>query len=108
MEEIMARKKRRTRTPEQKVAIIKQHLVDKVPISDLCDQHKLNPTLFYKWLKIFFENGAAAFRPAKPDSHARHLQDKVDKLEARLKEKNEVIAEVTQEFVSLKKELGEL
>ena len=36
----MARK-RKTYTPEQKVQVIKNHLVDQTPLSDLCDQHEL-------------------------------------------------------------------
>jgi len=35
--------------------------VGRVPISDLCDQLGLQPTVFYRWQKEFFENGAAAF-----------------------------------------------
>src|SRR5207237_2160893 len=51
------------------------HLLDKVPVSDLCDELGLQPTVFYRWQKEFFENGAAAFqgksRPGspKPDSN---------------------------------------
>ena len=33
-----------------------------VPISDLCDELGLQPTVFYRWQKEFFENGAAAFQ----------------------------------------------
>ena len=48
-------------TGEEKVAILRRHLLDKVPISDLCDELGLQPTVFYRWQKEFFENGAAAF-----------------------------------------------
>ena len=54
-------KNRRQFSPQQKVAILREHLVEHVPVSDLCDKHKLHPTLFYQWQKAFFENGAAAF-----------------------------------------------
>ena len=61
------RKPRKNYTPAEKVAILRRHLIDKVPVSDLCDQHQLQPTLFYAWQKQFFENGAAAFeRKGKP------------------------------------------
>lgn len=42
-------------------AVVKAHLVDKVPVSDPCDKQALLPTQFYGWQKLFFENGAAAF-----------------------------------------------
>jgi hypothetical protein len=35
--------------------------IDHVPVSDLCDEHQLSPTLFDQWQKPFFENGPAAF-----------------------------------------------
>ena len=45
----------------EKVAILKRHLIDKVPVSNLCDELDLYPNQFYAWLKEFFENGHAAF-----------------------------------------------
>ena len=55
------RKPRKNYTPAEKVAILRRHLIDRVPVSDLCDEYQLSPTLFYAWQKQFFENGAAAF-----------------------------------------------
>ena len=36
-------------TPEEKVAILRRHLVEGVPISDVCDELGLQPTVFYRW-----------------------------------------------------------
>jgi transposase-like protein len=55
---------RKHHTPEEKVAILRPRLIDKVPASTVCEQHQLHPTVFYRWLKQFFENVAAAFGPA--------------------------------------------
>ena len=55
------KKARKHLTTSDKVAIILRHLVERVSVSDLCDQYHLRPTLFYKWQKQFFDNGAAAF-----------------------------------------------
>ena len=60
------RKERKHFTPEEKVAILRRHLVDKVPVSELCEELGLRPTMFYRWQKELFENGAAAFQ-----SHVR-------------------------------------
>jgi transposase len=64
------RKERKHYTAEEKVAILRRHLLDKVPVSDLCEELGLQPTVFYRWQKEFFENGAAAFqtteRPRRP------------------------------------------
>ena len=55
------KKQRKHYTPEEKVAILRRHLLEKEPISKLCDELGLQPTVFYRWQKEFFENGAAAF-----------------------------------------------
>ena len=109
------KKARRQFSAAEKVAIVKAHLVDKVPVSDLCDKHEIPPTQFYGWQKLFFENGAAAFEAAgqrKPREDGKDRQ--IAQLEAKLARKNEVVAGPPfgrcplQEHVQLKKELGEL
>ena len=57
------KKQRKHYSPEEKVAILRRHLLEKEPISKLCDELSLQPTVFYRWQKEFFENGAAAFQP---------------------------------------------
>ena len=92
-----------------KVAILKRHLVDKVPVSDLCDELDIYPNQFYDWLKKFFDNGHLAFangHNAKADENAK--DQKIQKLEAKLQKKNEVIAELMEAHTELKKNLGEL
>jgi len=98
---------RKNHTPEEKVAILKRHLLDKTPVSDLCDELGLNPNVLYTWQKQFFENGAAAFQKSR-GRQADRRDEKIEKLEAKLTQKNEVLAELLQEHVALKKELGEL
>jgi len=56
------RKERKHFTPEEKVAILRRHLLDKVPVSELCEELGLRPTVFYRWHKELFENAAAAFQ----------------------------------------------
>jgi hypothetical protein len=56
------RKPGKNYTPVEKVAILRRHLIDPVPVSDLYDEYQLSPTLFYLWQKQFFENGTSAFR----------------------------------------------
>jgi transposase len=65
------KKQRKHYTPEEKVAILRRHLLEQVPISELCDKQGLQPTVFYRWQKEFFENGAAAFaQKARPNHSA--------------------------------------
>ena len=101
----MTRQRRRF-SAEEKVAILRRHLLEKVPVSDLCDEHHLAPNLFYRWQKAFFENGAAAF-VRDNGTEVRHLKDRVEALQTKLTHKDEVIAEIMESHVALKKSLGE-
>lgn len=103
------KKQRRHFGGTEKVAILKQHLVEKVPVSDLCDQHDLYPNQFYGWLKDFFENGHAAFDNGRQTKAVEDAKDKkIQQLEARLTRKNEVMAELMEAHTELKKSLGEV
>ena len=105
MSQIESQKRKRLDGP-QKVAVLKRYLVDKTPISDLCDEYGIQPSQVYQWQKVLFENGEAAFQRT-----GRRTEDpnrrKVAALEARVQQKNEVIAELLQEHVQLKKAIGE-
>ena len=103
----MPKKTRQRFTAQEKVAILRLHLLEQTPISDLCDQHGIHPTMFYRWQKELFENAAAALEP-----RTRRPSDAKDRrivlLEQKLQRKNEVLSELLEEHIKLKKELGEL
>ena len=101
------KKQRKHYSPEEKVAILRRHLLEQVPISELCDKHGLQPTVFYRWQKEFFENGATAFHPKAGPKHSVE-QERIDYLEKKIQIKDEVLAELMAEYVALKKTLGEL
>jgi transposase len=101
------KKRRKHYTPEEKVAILRRHLVEGVPISDLCDESGLQPTVFYRWQKEFFENGAAAFQQRGRNNHQPE-QERIAYLEKKVQTKDEVLAELMAEHVALKKRVGEL
>ena len=101
------RKERKQYTGEEKVANLRRHLLDKVPVSDLCEELGLRPTVFYRWQKEFFENGAAAFQ-AKARSDQQAEKERIEFLEKKIQRKDEVLAELMAEHIALKKELGEL
>ena len=93
----------------EKVAILKRHLVDKVPISDLCDELGLYPNQVYGWLKEFFENGHVAFDNGRKSKAVEDAKDKkIEQLQAKLQRKDSVLAELMEEHTLLKKELGEI
>jgi transposase-like protein len=102
----MARK-RKQYSGEEKLAILRKHLLEGVAVSDICDEHNLQPTVFYRWQKQLFEEGAVVFRRSN-DTEAKKLQRQVTQLEEKLVRKNEVLGELLEEYVALKKDLGAL
>ena len=101
------KKTRKHYTGEEKVAILRRHLLEQESVSKLCDEFGLRPTVFYRWQKEFFENGAAAFE-AKARSDHQAEQERIEYLEKKIQRKDEVLAELMGEHIALKKELGEL
>lgn len=113
-------KQRRNFSGTEKMAILREHLIEKTPISEVCDKHGLQPTVFYQWQKKLFEEGARVFdsgrsSPAgsegssgsasrRPSAQTR----KIEALQAKLHQKDEVLAELMGEHVALKKSLGEI
>lgn len=100
-------KQRRHFTAEEKVQALRRHLVEKAPVSALCEELGIPPTMFYRWQQVFFENGTAAFeRNGTPKRDA--AQERIAFLQSKLQRKDEVLAELMEEHVALKKSLGEL
>ena len=97
--------KRRRFSPEEKVAIVRRHLLEQVPISDLCDEYQIRPNQFYRWQKQLFEKGASAYEVRRDPTTP--LRRRITALETRLTDKNEVIAELLEEQIKSKKERGD-
>ena len=109
----MAKSKRTRRqfSTEQKAAVLRRHMVDKIPVSDLCNELGLQPSVFYHWQRQMLENLTAALSgPAVsgPSRREKEQAEEIAKLRERLAKKDGVIAEISAEYVQLKKELGEL
>jgi transposase len=108
----MAKQKRRRFTAEQKATILRRHLKDKVPVSDLCDEYKIQPSVFYGWQRLLLDNAESALEAngstRRSSSRATELARKIETLEAKLARKDNVIAEISEEHIALKKERGEL
>lgn len=105
----MSQQRKSVAGPE-KLAILKRFLVEKVPISDLCDQYGLQPSQIYYWQAQLFEHGASVFeRKAGRQAKADGTKDrKIAHLELKLAQKNEVISELMEANVREKKLNGEL
>jgi transposase-like protein len=80
------RKRRKKYAGEEKVAILRRHLLEGVQVSDLCQEEGLPPTAFYRWQKEFFENGSAAFERSRRHGNGKEQesQRRIAALEAKL------------------------
>ena len=101
------RRRRKNYTGEENVRIMRRHVIDDVPVPDLCDELGLQPAVIYRWQKEFFEHGAVAFE-RQGNGKERGYQRRIEALEAKIKRKDEVLAELMEEHVALKKSLGEI
>lgn len=103
----MSKQRRRHFSAEEKVKILRLHLLEGKAISALCEEHGIQPSLFYNWQRQFFENGSRAFEGGPLDRSENKLHKEIEHLEDRLQRKHEVLSELMEEHIRLKKEFGE-
>lgn len=101
------KRERRHFSADQKVAMLRRHLIEKVPVSKLCEEAGVAPNLFYRWQDQLFQNGVAALEFKRQGERVQE-QARVQKLENKLRQKDEVLAELMTEHIALKKQFGEL
>jgi len=95
---------------EEILRILKRHLVDRIEISKICEEEDIQPSQFYRWQGMLFSDGAAIFQRKSGNGEQRELkeaQDRIASLELKLQKKHEVLSELMEEHVKIKKELGE-
>ena len=99
------KKKRKQYNSKEKVVIIRQHLLEGVAVSDVCEEYDIQPSVFYRWQKTLFEQGEQVFERGRA-SQVNQQQRQIAALQEKLQKKNEVLGEVMEEYVELKKTLG--
>lgn len=101
----MSQKPRRSFSAEQRASILRRHHIDKVSVSKVCEEEDIQPSLFYYWQKQLFENATAALQPSDAP-RVRELERENEALKAKIAKKDEVIAEISEEYVAIKKARG--
>ncbi len=71
----------------------------------MCEEYDIQPSVFYRWQKTLFEQGDQVFERGR-DSQVNQQQRQIAALQEKLQKKNEVLVEVMEEYVELKKRLG--
>lgn len=102
-------KARKFRAGPEILGILKRHLVDKEDLSKVCEAEGISPSQFYRWQAILFTEGAAVFERKDSATRRERIEalERIAELEEKLQRKDGVMAELLEEHVKLKKELGE-
>ena len=105
----MSDARKRQLTAEQRAEIVRRHVADKVPVSELADEFGVQPSQIHIWIKQVLDQAEHAFRRmGRPLKGETAKSRQIEWLEAKLAQKNEVIAELLEENVRAKKANGEL
>jgi hypothetical protein len=67
----------------------------------------VHPNIILKWKKEFLENATTVFVHYQPNITEKAQQRKIEQLEAQIRKKDNVIAEITKENMMLKKTFDE-
>jgi transposase len=100
------KKERRHWSAEDKIKLLRRHLIERTPVSKICEEARLAPSLFHRWQEQLFVNAALALEGKRPERSQD--QQHVEKLEQKIRQKDEILVELMAEHIALKKEFGEL
>jgi len=101
-------------TAPEKAEIVRRHLKDQVPVSDLAAEMDVQPSQIHQWVNAVLTQAERAFEKVnkKPQRSAKKWEQLKDKkiyqLEEKLKDRNGVIAELMEANVKTKKLTGDL
>jgi transposase len=95
----------------ERIKLLRMHLIEKKPVSQICKEYDIKPNVFYSWQQKLFENGEAVFARSNKGHENRTIKSqerKIADLSNKLARKDEVISEIMESHVELKKTLGGL
>jgi putative transposase len=97
-------KQRRKFTPQQKFEIVKEGLLSGAHISEVCRRHGISTVTYYDWQTKFFNGAISGLKPKSRNLKKNTIEQKQHD---RIKRLESVIAEITEENLSLKKTFGD-
>ena len=98
-------RERKRYTSEEKIKILREVLEDGKSISGVAEVYGVHPNQIMNWRKQLFEGGQQIFEIKRPDISEKALEKQTKALEDRLRHKDNVIAELAQELLELKKNI---
>ena len=97
----MGRRKRYT--SEEKIKILREVLEDGKSISSVAEVYGVHPNQIMNWRKQLFEGGQQVFQIKRTDISEKAIEKQTKAFEDKLRHKDNVIAELAQELLELKK-----
>jgi putative transposase len=94
---------RRRYTSEEKLRILREVLEDGKSISSVAEGHGVHPNQVMNWRKQLFEGGHQIFQIKRTDISEKAVEKQAKVFEEKLQHKDNVIAELAQELLALKK-----
>ena len=94
---------RKRYTAEEKAKILREVLEDGKSVSEVSEKYGLHPNNIFKWRKQLLEEGKQAFIIKRSDISRKAEERRVTALEEKIRQKDEVIAELAEELLALKK-----
>lgn len=96
---------RRHYSAEQKVKILREHLENRISLSELAEKYSIHVNDLYRWKKQLFEGAAEIFNKSQ-NGKVSADEKKVEQLREKLKSKDQLISELVEENIGLKKNLS--
>ena len=90
--------------PGQKVEILRELLENQVSVSELSKRYGVSSGVIYRWKKQLFQGAIEIFK--QKGRVGRVMATKVEKLEEKVKQRDELISEIVADNIRLKKSLN--
>ena len=90
--------------PGQKIEILRELLENQVSVSELSKRYGVSPGVIYRWKKQLFEGAIEMFR--HNGRVGRVMAGRVEKLQEKIKQRDELISEIVADNIRLKKSLN--
>jgi len=94
---------RKRYTAEDKIKILRELQEGGKTVSQVSEEYGIHPNNIFKWRKQHLEMGVQGFKTKRDDISSKAKDRKISALEDRIKHKDEVIAELAEELLALKK-----
>ena len=99
-------RQRKHYTAERKVMILRELLENNVPVNQLAEKYEVRPNDVYNWKKKLFESATDIFtQKSSIPKQVSAEQNKIEKLQSKLKDRDEAISYLIRENIEIKKSI---